>query len=247
MLNRKPRARRLKNRSEASGLEPLEATLGHSFGDVSLLRLALTHSSWVNQNPDSQHNERLEFLGDSVLGLAVTSYIYKHYPQLSEGQLSKLRAGVVSAVSLGKVGQRIELDNWVRVEASAVQNLAESSILGNTIEAVIGAVYLDAGWEAARQVSLALLAEQIDAAAREPGGQDWKSILQEQLVKELRQRPKYEVRPAGSSSSPLFSAVVSVQGSEIGRGQGQSKKQAEQAAAQAALEQLASDDVEQPD
>ena len=241
MLNRKPRARRLKNRAEASGLEPLEAILGHSFGDVALLRQALTHSSWTNQHPDSQHNERLEFLGDSVLGLAVTSYIYKHYPQLSEGQLSKLRAGVVSAVSLGEAGLGIQLDKWVVVEASAVQNLAESSILGNTIEAIIGAVYLDAGWEAARQVALRLLTEQIDASAREPGGQDWKSILQEQLVKQLRQRPRYEVKTVGTSANPKFSAVVSVQGSEIGQGQGQSKKQAEQAAAQAALDQLARD------
>ena len=215
--------------------------MGHSFGEVALLRLALTHSSWINQNPDSQHNERLEFLGDSVMGMAVTAYIYQHYPQLSEGQLSKLRAGVVSAASLGKVGQRIQLDKWVLVEASAVQNLAESSILGNTIEAIIGAVYLDAGWEAARQVALALLAEQIDASAREPGGQDWKSILQEQLVKQLRQRPHYEVRAVVGGASPSFTAVVSVQGSTIGRGQGQSKKQAEQAAARAALEQLADD------
>ena len=219
--------------------------MGHRFADVSLLRQALTHSSWTNQHPDCQHNERLEFLGDSVLGLAVTSYIYRHYPQLNEGQLSKLRAGVISAVSLGKVGLRIQLDRWVMLEASAVQNLAESSILGNAIEAVIGAVYLDAGWEAARQVALALLGDQIDAAAQQPGGQDWKSILQEQLVKQLRQRPKYEVDAVGSSSSPMFSAVVSVQGSVIGQGQGQSKKQAEQAAAQAALEQLARDEAEQ--
>jgi len=234
-LNRRFRRRR---RREATGFEPLENVLGHAFSDVSLIRKALTHSSWTQQHPQDPHNERLEFLGDAVLELAVTSHIFEEYPHLAEGKLSKLRAEVVSTASLSKIGQELELEKWILTQANSVHNIEISSIMGNTIEALIGAVFLDGGWKAARQVVLTLAESQIKEAALKPGGSDWKSLLQERLAKKSGQRPKYLSIPQGTSPDPRFLATVSLYEQEIGRGEGRSKKLAEQEAAREALDRL---------
>lgn len=237
-LRRLLKSRRSGKNRGSKEYKPLEAVLGYSFRDVSLLRQALTHSSWTNQHPGDPHNERLEFLGDSVLQLAVTSHIFDQYLYLAEGKLSKIRAEVVSGVPLRKIAQEIKLETWLRTESSSIPNLRDSSIMANAIEALIGAVYLDGGWKAARKVVLTLVEHQIQLAAAKPGGKDSKSLLQEQVSKESGTHPQYLVVSQGSSASPHFMATVSIYGEELGRGEGNSKKQAEQEAARDALYEL---------
>lgn len=237
-LSNKPKKWRLRARTKHPAGHELQTRLGYFFKDLSLLRRALTHSSWTNMNPGDDHNERLEFLGDAVLGFAVTSHIFEEYPDLAEGKLSKLRAAVVSTDSLGQVAREIGLDKHILKDDKSVRNIADSSIMGNTVEALIGAVYLDGGAKAAKKVALSLVISEIQRAAQQPGGKDWKTLLQERLAKEMRRRPDYVVVSQGTSAEPRFLATVRLGGKEIGRGEGGSKKQAEQEAAKRALSQL---------
>ncbi len=234
----KPLKWRLRPRTKHPSGHELQTSLGYSFRDLSLLRRALTHSSWTNLNPGERHNERLEFLGDAVLGFAVTSHIFEEYPELAEGNLSKVRAAVVSTDTLGQVAREIELDKHILKDDKSVRNIADSSIMGNTVEALIGAVYLDGGAKAAKRVALSLMSFEIQRAAQQPGGKDWKTLLQERLAKEKRQRPDYVVVSKGTGAQPRFLATVRLGGKELGRGEGSSKKQAEQEAAKKALAQL---------
>lgn len=228
----------MRSRTKHPGGHELQTKLGYFFRDLTLLRRALTHSSWTNLNPQERHNERLEFLGDAVLGFAVTSHTFEEYPDLSEGELSKLRAAVVATDSLGEVAREIGLDEYILKDDKSVRNIEDSSIMGNTVEALIGAVYLDGGAKAAKKVALSLMGPEIRRAARQPGGKDWKTLLQERLAKEKSQRPNYEVEPRGSDAKPRFVATVRLHGKVIGRGEGSSKKQAEQEAAKRALAEL---------
>jgi len=213
--------------------------LGYSFRDADLLRQALTHRAWTSQHPEDPHNERLEFLGDAVLQLAVTAHIFEQYGYLAEGKLSKVRAAVVSGKSLRQTAQKIQLERWlITTSGSTVTSLRDSSIMDNAVEALIGAVYLDGGWKAAKKVVLKLVEPQIQLAAVKPGGNDWKSLLQEQIAQESGTHPKYLVISEGSSASPHFVATVSLYGEQLGRGEGNSKKLAEQEAARDALSEL---------
>ncbi len=186
-------------------------------------------------------NERLEFLGDAVLGLVVTDHIYDAYPELPEGELAKVRASVVNSAVLAEIAVELELGEAVFLgkgeEASGGRS--KPSILADALEAVIGAVYLDAGWSAAAEVVLQLLGTRIDEAARGPGGRDFKTRLQELATRSFDQLPRYEIEEEGPDHAKRFFAVVYVADQPRGRGEGRSKKQAEQAAAREAWDELA--------
>jgi len=204
---------------------------------------ALAHRSWCAETPGEGSNERLEFLGDAVLGLVVTDHIYRTYPGLPEGQLAQVRAAVVNAGALAEVAEEMGIGAALRLGKGedASGGREKPSILSDAMEAVIGAVYLDGGWEAADALVMGMLGERITEAAAGPGGHDYKTRLQELAAQHYDDLPRYEVVGEGPDHAKQFSALVSVKGELAGSGQGRSKKQAEQMAARVAWEALMAD------
>lgn len=215
--------------------EELEKALNYSFKDKNLLREALTHKSCACGRSHGRDNERLEFLGDSVLGLAVADYLYNLRGAREEGVLSKIKSNLVSRRNLYFWAAALNLGGYMFLgpgEESA-GGRGRESILSNAMEAVIGAIYLDGGFEAARKIILAWLATQkIDL----PEG-DYKSVLQEYLQKRGKAAPEYEVvSTVGPEHDKVFTVKVSLKDAELARGKGKNKKAAEQEAAKAALQ-----------
>ncbi|MBC7724608.1 MAG: ribonuclease III [Burkholderiaceae bacterium] len=212
--------------------------------DVSaeLLELSLTHRSFAYENGGIAHNERLEFLGDSILGQAVTVMLYTENPTLSEGELAKRRASLVSSVALAEVARSIGLGRFIRLGRGEelTGGRDKSSILADTVEAVIGATFLSAGGEAATALVLRLLAPLLADPDRFGASMDPKTSLQELSARLGRGLPRYFVTDTGPDHSKRFSAAVSL-GLEpaIAEGEGTSKKHAEMAAARAAWALLA--------
>lgn len=217
----------------------LEEALGYTFAEPALLRLALTHRSVSSDDPSRNDNERLEFLGDAVLQLVVTDLLYESYPQLAEGQMAKVRAAVVSRGTLSEVALTLQLGSYVELSPSeeATGGRGKESILADGVEAVIGAIYLDGGLDPVRAMILRFWADRVAERAKRPGVKDYKTRLQELVAREGK-RPVYRVKGAGPDHARRFMAVVSVNGTDYGSGEGRSKKQAEQAAAEVALEAL---------
>ncbi|MGH9281955.1 MAG: ribonuclease III, partial [Acidimicrobiales bacterium] len=200
-----------------------------------MLGRAMAHRSWCAEAAGEESNERLEFLGDAVLGLVITDHVFRTYPGLPEGELAKLRASVVNSALLAEVAA--ELDIGARLLLGTGEDASggreKPSILADAMEAVIGAVYLDGGWNAAAGLVLSLLGDRIAAAAAGPGGSDYKTRLQELVARAFDQLPRYLVEDEGPDHAKRFYATVLVGGVALGRGEGRSKKQAEQAAARA--------------
>jgi ribonuclease-3 len=198
-----------------------------------LLELALTHRSYAYENGGLPHNERLEFLGDSILGQAVTVMLYTEYPDLDEGQLAKRRASLVSSVALAEVARSIGLGSHIRLGRGEelTGGSDKSSILADTVEAVIGAVYLDCGSDEATAFVLRLVRPLIENPDRFGASMDPKTSLQEISARLGRGLPSYSVDDSGPDHSKRFHAIVSLAGDEIAAGNGTSKKQAEMAAA----------------
>lgn len=215
----------------------LEGDLGHEFSNPALLRLALTHRSVSSEDPSRNDNERLEFLGDAVLQLVITGFLYERYPQLAEGQLAKVRAAVVARPTLAEVARELHLGSHIELAPGEERTGGrdKDSILADATEALIGAVYLDAGLDSAKSMVLELWADRVAERAKSPGVKDYKTRLQEVLAKDGR-RPEYEVEGTGPDHDRHFSAAVSVDGNTLGTGEGRSKKAAEQAAAARALD-----------
>jgi len=218
----------------------LEEAIGWTFTDRSILDLALTHRSYCAEHGVAESNERLEFLGDSVLGFVVTSFVYAEYPDLPEGELAKLRASVVSAETLAILAVRVELGPALRLGKGEDNSggRAKPSILADAMEAVFAAVYLDGGLEVASRVVLAALEASIREQAAGPGGSDFKTRLQELAARGGDSLPRYQVRYEGPDHSRQFFATVLLRGEVFGEGEGRSKKAAEQAAAQVAWMRL---------
>lgn len=208
--------------------------------DQALFAQALAHRSWCAENPGQESNERLEFLGDAVLGLVVTAYVYRSYPALPEGQLAQVRAAVVNSGSLAEAAEEIGLGEFLLLGRGehASGGREKPSILADALEAVIGAVYLDLGWEVARKLVMDLLGEQIVEAAAGPGNRDYKTRLQELGARDYDELPRYDVEGSGPDHAKRFTATVNLGGEAMGSGAGRSKKQAEQAAARAAWKKL---------
>jgi ribonuclease-3 len=223
-----------------SPAEELAGRLGWAVGDVDLLTRARAHRSWCAENPGTGSNERLEFLGDAVLGLVVTDYLYRTYPGMPEGELAKVRASVVNSAALAEVAAELDIGDALLLGKGEDQSggRQKPSILADAMEALIGAVYLDRGWSGSEEMIMRLLGDRIEAAAAGPGGQDYKTRLQELSARCFEQLPVYLVSDDGPDHAKEFHAVVHVQGQAQGRGWGRSKKQAEQAAARAAWETL---------
>jgi ribonuclease-3 len=201
----------------------------------------MAHRSWCAETPGVESNERLEFLGDAVLGLVVTDHVFRAYPALPEGHLAQVRAAVVNAGALAEVAEELELGRALLLGKGedASGGREKPSILADAMEAVIGAVYLDGGWDAAAALVMGLLGERIAEAAAGPGGHDFKTRLQELAARRFDQLPRYDVVGEGPDHAKRFSATVYLAGQPAGVGEGRSKKQAEQAAARMAWDALA--------
>jgi ribonuclease-3 len=217
-------------------MQKFSGLLGYEFRNESLLERALTHRSWTAENPDGEHNERMEFLGDAVLQFSVTQYLYENFPQLSEGHMAKVRASCVSGAQLAEVARELGLGRLVRMGSgeAASGGRKKHSILADAMEAVLAAVYLDSDIEQARAVVLTHWAEIVDAKAESPGRRDYKTRYQEVLAANGL-RPEYDVIGSGPDHRKHFVATLKVEGEVVGTGEGRSKKEAQQAAARAAL------------
>ncbi len=201
-----------------------------------LLQRALTHRSYAYENGGLPTNERLEFLGDSVLGLVVTDTLFREHPNLPEGQLAKLRAAVVNMRALADVARGLDLGTFLRLGRGeeGTGGRDKSSILADTLEAVIGAVYVDRGLDDTAHLVHRLFDPLIAQSARLGAGLDWKTSLQELTAAELLGVPEYVVEQSGPDHQKVFRAAVYVGDDVYGTGEGLSKKDAEQQAAEAA-------------
>ncbi len=224
-------------------LAALQETLGVSFNDVSLLEQALVHSSYINENPDFAltSNERLEFLGDAVLGLIVAEKLYQDSPQLNEGEMTKLRAALVRRDTLARLARAIGLGEYLYLgkgeEASGGRH--KPANLAAALEAVIAAVFLDRGSSIVGDLILRLLDIELQKVVSQGTGVDYKSELQELIQAREQQPPAYYViETTGPDHDKRFTVEVRLGAALLGQGSGKSKKAAETEAARSALEQL---------
>lgn len=220
-------------------LDVLAERLGVSI-DHGALRHALTHRSYSYENGGVAHNERLEFLGDAVLGIVVTDSLFHAHPDVAESELAKYRAAVVSARALAAVAREYRLGEFLLLGRGeqTTGGRDKSSILADAVEAILGAVYLDRGLDEAGGLIHRLLDERMEMAAGMGAGLDWKTSLQELGARSGAGVPCYEVTATGPDHAKHFSAVVSVGESVLGEGSGSSKKVAEQIAAAGAYSAL---------
>ncbi len=220
----------------------LSGALGVPITEKTLVQ-ALTHRSYAYENGGLPTNERLEFLGDSVLSLVVTDTLYNGHPDLPEGNLAKLRAAVVQMGTLAEVARQLDLGAYVRLGRGeeGTGGRDKPSILGDTLEAIIGATYIDCGLEAASELVHRLFDPVIERSARLGAGLDWKTSLQELTAARGLGVPAYLVTDTGPDHQKLFRAVVEVGGSPLGDGEGRSKKAAEQLAAEKAWRVLSAE------
>lgn len=222
-----------------SGCGGLESALGYRFEDPAHLDQALRHRSWVAETGEGPSNERLEFLGDTILQLVVTDFIFHEYPDLSEGQLAKLRASVVNRDVLHGMASGLDVGRYLTLDRGedASGGRSKPSILADAMEAVIGAVYLDGGLGEARRLVMGIWEQRIRTEAESPGRADYKSRLNVELGNSAHE-VRYTVTGSGPDHEKLFTARVFLGEEELGTGSGRSKREAEQSAARQALAML---------
>jgi ribonuclease-3 len=220
-------------------------TIGVQFTNVSLLERALTHSSFSNEHPEQPDNERLEFLGDSVLGAVVSDMLWRRYPDSHEGQLTRYKAILVQEQGLLPIAERLSLGSYLRLGKGEEQTggREKASVLSDAVEAVVAAIYLDQGFEPVQQVIEDWYAERLQLISRDEEHTDHKTKLQEWAQSAMKLTPTYTiVSTEGPAHDREYTAEVYLDGTCLGQGQGRSKKVAEQAAAKIALSQRANHD-----
>ena len=221
-------------------LAELTKRLGHRFEQIDLLDRALAHRSWCAEHGDAPSNERLEFLGDAVLGFLIADIAYGRFEHFAEGRLSDLRKSVVCEAALAAVATDLGIGEFVKLGKgeAAAGGAKKPSILADAFEAVLGAVYLDGGADAARRLVVDTVARRLDAAIIGFEQLDSKTSLQERCSRLGRSAPSYATTSTGPDHARVYTAEVSIDGIVFGVGQGGSKKTAEQAAAEVACERL---------
>jgi ribonuclease-3 len=221
-------------------LQELQTIIGYTFVDQDLLCQALTHKSFSNEQSEFVlHNERLEFLGDAVLELVVSDWVFCHYPDIPEGGLTRIRAEVVSEKGLSGIARLLQLGTGLRLGKGEEKSggSEKSSLLSDALEALLGAIYRDGGFSAASQVIDRIFSPVIEESALLRYGSDYKTCLQERLQAQYGNLPEYIlVQVSGPDHERIFSMEVRSCGKLLGKGSGSSKKNAEQKAAAAALD-----------
>lgn len=228
-------------------LKTLQNLLKVRFKNQALLRHALIHRSYVNEmNAKVQDNERLEYLGDSVLALVVNEYLYRNYQDYAEGSMAKIKSAAVSEETLARIGRKLNVGRFILMGAGEEKSGGRdrSSIIANTMEAIFGALYVDSGMRATRRCILSLLKSEIERIDQLTYLRDPKSTLQEFFQKKLKERPEYEViEEVGPDHHKSFVVQLSVTGKEIERGYGSSKRKAEMDAAEKTLRKIDSGEL----
>lgn len=222
-------------------LEKFAASIGIKFSHIEILHVALTHKSYANEfEPRIKYNERLEFLGDAVLGLAAATYLFEHFTHLKEGELTKTRSGIVRQSTLTRVAEEIKLDKLLLLgPTEPIFGRGRDSNLEDALEAVIGAIYLDCGWEVARDYIFKQFGAEFERVKVTGIPKDYKSKLQEVIQSHPPLKLSYmELGADGPDHDRTFEAAALIDGKIFGRGVGRSKKAAEQEAARAALEKM---------
>ncbi len=223
-------------------VEALLDNLGWNYQDLTLYQEALTHSSYAHEkNGRVKHNERLEFLGDAVLELVISEYLYLNYPHLPEGKLTKLRSDLVCEESLFQTAKNLQLGEYLRLGKGEANEggFARPSLLADAVEALIGALYLDQGYYSCYTCTIRLMEPALDAMDEGGWRRDFKTVLQELLQSQYGITPEYCIAgERGPDHQKLFNALVIFKGEVLGRGWGKSKKEAQQEAARNALEYL---------
>lgn len=225
-------------------LAELEKKLGTSFVNKILLDQSLTHSSYGHEKKVAD-NERLEFLGDAILKLVISEYLYHKFPERAEGDLTKIRATVISDDTLAKISRRLNLGDYLLLSANEKRTggMRRKSNLANVFEALIGAVFLDAGIGKSRELILGLLSGEVEKVSKVGYIRDYKSALQEYTQKHKWELPHYRViKEAGPKHRRVFWMEVRIKGRKYGTGRGRNKKEAEQRAAMHALSKLKSEE-----
>ncbi len=221
----------------------LEERLGHPFSNRDLLVEALTHRSYLNEHREyaGNHNERLEFLGDAVLELASTDFLFKKFPAKDEGELTSYRAALVNTVSLSETAQALGVNDFLLLSKGEARDTgrARDVIMADAVEAIIGAIYLDAGYAAAESFIQKKLCSKIDSVIAKRSYQDAKSHFQESAQEKRGLTPEYQtLSEIGPDHDKVFTVGVFVGDKEIAKGEGKSKQEAEQNAAQAGLDKM---------
>lgn len=221
----------------------LQKNLGVSFNNPPLLEKALVHSSFINENPqlNLESNERLEFLGDAVLGMTVAEKLYHDLPHASEGEMTKLRATVVRRDALARIARTISLGDFLYLGKGEETNGGRNkpANLASALEAVIAAVFLDQGWVVAREVILRLVRQEMEIAANQNTSIDYKSQLQELVQASSQSTPTYHIiKEIGPDHDKTFTVEVRIGATVLGKGSGKNKKTAEAEAARTALKQF---------
>lgn len=221
-------------------LDAFQKHLGFAFGDIEILNTALTHTSYVKgEGKGSDHNERLEFLGDAVLEVCVSEYLYKKYPDMNEGLMTKARALSVNETALCEVAQGIGIGDLLLLSFGEEHTggREKASILSDALEALIGAVFIDAGMGAAKDFILGFAAKTIEKAVSGTIVKDYKTMLQEYVQSDHRGSIKYSIKEIkGPDHKKVFTMQAELNGQVIGVGTGNSKQEASQSAAQMALQ-----------
>lgn len=221
-------------------LENVEKSIGYTFKNKELLKTALTHTSYAYET-ESESNEKLEFLGDSILEFISSKYIYKTYPNLKEGEMTKVRASVVCEESLYKVAKMHGFSDFLYLGKSEQKTGGKNrpAILADSVEAVIAAMYLDGGLEPAEKFIVENLKEEIKIASKHVGDKDYKTVLQEKLQEHGEVKIEYEItKETGPDHDKRFESEVKCNGKILAKGEGRSKKEAQMHAAKKALEIL---------
>lgn len=230
--------------SQKNMYESIENKIGYTFKNKELLKIALTHSSYVNENKNTKDNERLEFLGDSVLSLVVSNYIFNYKSSLKEGELTKIRSTIVCEKSLINVANLLNIGDFIKLGKGEKSSggSKRASILADATEAIIAAIYLDSDLETVSKFVISWLEDTIISAIKNKNNDDYKSKLQEEIQKVKGRTLKYEIVDVkGPDHNKKFTVCVYSDSVMIGKGFGNSKKEAEQLAAKNALKKYKKD------
>jgi len=228
--------------STENDIRKLEEKIGVTFNNTDLLKKSVTHRSYLNENPNEgiHHNERLEFLGDAVLELVTTDYLFKNYPDRPEGELTAIRAALVNTESIATSGREVGLNPHLRLSKGERQDTGRGRefILANTYEAVIGAVYVDQGYTAARNFIADTLLTRATEVIESQGWRDAKSVFQEKAQEKVSITPEYKtLDESGPDHDKVFTVGVFLEDKKVAEGEGKSKQEAESEAAKQALEE----------
>jgi ribonuclease III len=234
--------RRKQKKLREKQIDRLQRVIHVKFKNKSLLQRAVTHRSYVNESgKTAKDNERLEYLGDSVLALVVNEYLFKHFEDYQEGKLAKIKSAVVSESTLAKLARKIDLGEFILMGRGEDHSGGRErpSILANTLEAVIGAIFLDSGLKVSRKFVLALIRDEIEIVNSPTSMRDPKTALQEYVQKKYKDRPVYEVvAERGPDHRKEFTVRLVINGREIVTGEGPSKRKAEMNAARISLQKI---------